>query len=68
MMIINLLLATTSAISLVFYPCFASKCPALIWVIVAINGLGIASIFPTTLSWVEQYIDINERYDGSSAF
>ncbi|KAG8185399.1 hypothetical protein JTE90_018620 [Oedothorax gibbosus] len=37
-----------------------------LWVGTALLGIGVASIFPATLSWVENYININNRI--ASAF
>ena len=59
--ILSLFLATTSAFSLLFYPMFAKEYQSLIWIIVTFYGLGIASIFPTGISWGAQYISVNGR-------
>jgi len=40
---------------------FAEKHQCLIWIIVTFYGLGIASIFPTGISWGAQYIEVNGR-------
>jgi len=61
MMALSLFLATTSSFSLLFYPMFAEKHQCLIWIIVTFYGLGIASIFPTGISWGAQYIEVNGR-------
>ena len=64
MMVISLLLSATSACSFLFYPYFAANCRPMIWVTVAVYGLGLANMYPTMISWGGQYIDIDERYVG----
>ena len=62
MIVINLLLTGISAISLLFYPYFAANFQPMIWITVAIYGLGAAVMYPTMISWADQYTDMNEKF------
>ena len=34
----------------------------MIWITVAIYGLGAAVMYPTMISWADQYTDMNEKF------
>lgn len=58
LLIFDLVLSVTAALILLILGTWSV--PAL-WVGTALLGIGVASIFPATLSWVEKYININNR-------
>lgn len=58
LLIFDLILSVTAALILLTIGTWSE--PAL-WAGTALLGIGVASIFPATLSWVEKYININNR-------
>ena len=61
MMFMNLFLTTISGTILVFYSSYAINYQQILWVVVAVYGLGIASVFPTGISWAAEHINVNGR-------
>ena len=60
-MVIDLIGRLGSAFVLAFFPLFIEKAEFLFWISIAIYGLSMASIFPTGISWAEQYITVTGR-------
>ena len=58
---IDLLGTTFAAVVLVCFPFYAKAADFLLWIGVTVYGLSMASIFPTGISWAEQYITITEK-------
>jgi len=61
MMFMNLFLTTVSATVFTFYSSYAINYQQIVWVVVAVYGLGIASVFPTGISWAAEHISVNGR-------
>jgi len=54
-----------SVVLLICYPLFDQSASFLLWGAVSLYGLSIASIFPTGISWAEQYITVNGAAAGT---
>lgn len=63
LLMFDLVLSFTATLILLFVGTWSVEG---LWVGTAMLGIGVASIFPATLSWVEKYININNRI--ASAF
>ena len=57
----DLLGTVTSAITLALFSVYAERAEALFWLAVAVYGISMASIFPTGISWAEQYITVTGK-------
>ena len=57
----DLLGTLVSAITLVCFPFYAKSADFLLWLAIAVYGISMASIFPTGITWAEQYITITGK-------
>lgn len=57
----DLLGTLIAVIILVCFPYYYQQADILLWIAVIIYGFSMASIFPTGVSWAEEYITVNEK-------
>ena len=58
---VSLLGTFSSAVIFCCFPLYADNADFLLWIAVAVYGLSMASIFPTGISWAEQYITVTGK-------
>ncbi|CAK8685563.1 unnamed protein product [Clavelina lepadiformis] len=51
----------TASVIMTCFPLYAENSGFLLWIAVALYGLSMANIFPSGISWVEQYITVTEK-------
>ena len=60
-LLVNLCGTFTSALMLALFPFYAQSAEFLLWIAIAVYGLSMASIFPTGITWAEQYVTVTGK-------
>lgn len=61
MLILDLIGTTVSTLVMVLFPLFSDDMDWVLWAAVALYGWSMASLFPTGITWAEQYITVTGK-------